>query len=1234
MLRKLFYVLSTLLIANGLFAQSGTLKGKVIDEGTSEPIPFANVTVEDNGKVLTGGTTDFDGNFTIKPVTPGKYTVKASYVGYQASQVNGVIVKGGVINYQDFKLKSSSKQLGEVSVTDYKVPLIDKDQTQSGGAVTAEDIKKMPGRSATSIAQTVGGVYSATGSESDVSIRGTRSEGTVYYVDGVKVIGESAVPKSALEQVTVITGGLPAQYGDATGGIINITTKGPSSKMNGAAEIQTTQFLDAFGSTIFGLNLMGPLYSKKDPETGAKKALMGFLISSEFTMHNDAAPSILGRWKANDEILDSIRTKPFRKAGASLSSTEFLTGALMNAEFLHKDDFENIKTSLNSSSYNIKINAKADYQPTRNFNITVGGSYRFAKTNAFIYNYQLFNSNNNPEVRTKDWRIWGRITQKFANQSAEEEKQSASLIKNAYYSIQADYSKYNSTTQDPEFKDDLFKYGYIGKFNVFKERSYTYGLDTNINLSGWLQDGARDTLVAFTPSEINADAAAFTSQYYSMFPETYYHLNLDRIQMGNGLINGETPSSIYSIWSSPGTKYDQYSYVDNNQFRVTASGSADIKDHEVSLGFEFEQKKNSSYAVNPVGLWTLARRLMNNHLIQLDVFNPILITDADGVFQDTINYNWLYNATDQSLFSLNFRKNHGYNITGNSFTDKIDIDSYDPSEFSIDYFSAEELLNSGNAYVSYYGYDHHGNKLKSKPSLNDFFTDAYTDEAGVLRYKREIAPYEPTYVAGYIQDKFAFNDLIFNVGVRVDRFDGNQMVLKDKYSLFETYRVGNSNDRANLLGSVTHPSNIGNDYVIYVDNIQNPTSILGYRNENTWYAKDGTEINDPTALFTATGIAPYLINANANAKLDASAFKDYEPDVTLMPRISFSFPISDEALFFAHYDILSKRPSYAARLNPVEYLYLTTLNNNPINNPDQKPEKTIDYELGFQQKLGNTSSLKMSAFYREMRDMQQVINVYGAYPVNYMTYGNLDFGTVKGVTFTYDLRRTSNVTVRANYTLQFANGTGSDLQTSLSLIKANLPNLRASLPLNYDQRHAVNVTVDYRFDGKANGLPYDGPQWGRKVFENAGANLVISSGSGTPYSKRLMPGTPSSNGGDNGGSLIGSINGSRLPWSTVMNLRIDKDINITFGEGEKKRPTNLNVYIEVSNLLNSMNLLDVYSSTGNADDDGYLTSPQNQSYIESRNDPSAYSNYYEMAVNHPGRYIAPRRIWLGVQFSF
>ena len=45
------------------------------------------------------------------------------------------------------------------------------------------------------------------------------------------------VPTSGIEQITVITGGLPAQYGDATGGIISVTTKGPSNKMFGGIRV-------------------------------------------------------------------------------------------------------------------------------------------------------------------------------------------------------------------------------------------------------------------------------------------------------------------------------------------------------------------------------------------------------------------------------------------------------------------------------------------------------------------------------------------------------------------------------------------------------------------------------------------------------------------------------------------------------------------------------------------------------------------------------------------------------------------------------------------------------------------------------------------------------------------------------------------------------------------------------------------------------------------------------------
>ena len=65
----------------------------------------------------------------------------------------------------------------------------------------------------------------------------------------------------------------------------------------------------------------------------------------------------------------------------------------------------------------------------------------------------------------------------------------------------------------------------------------------------------------------------------------------------------------------------------------------------------------------------------------------------------------------------------------------------------------------------------------------------------------------------------------------------------------------------------------------------------------------------------------------------------------------FSFPISDEAQFFAHYDVLTQRPPSANRIEPLDYLYMEDNVGATLNNPDLKPEKTVDYELGFAKKL-------------------------------------------------------------------------------------------------------------------------------------------------------------------------------------------------------------------------------------------------------------------------------------------
>jgi outer membrane receptor for ferrienterochelin and colicin len=1209
MIRRLLNTFAALILSAGLMAQSGTLNGRVTDANTGEPIPFANIVIELNGSTVTGGTTDFDGNFSIKPIPAGKYDVVASYVGYAAVKVTNVQIPAGKITFQNFTLKPAAEILKEVEVVEYKVPLISKDQTSSGGTVTSEEIAKMPGRSAAAVATTVAGVYSENGEVG--SIRGARSEGTVYYVDGVKVRGSSAVPKSAIEQVQVITGGLPAQYGDVTGGVISLTTKGPTREFFGGAEFVTSQYLDPYGYNLGGVMLSGPIISVKEKGSERKRTLAGFLISVEGNYVKDDYPSFVGEWRANDDVKEYIRQNPLRLV-------QTVDGAIIyqNADYLHSDSFQNYKTRANAENKGINAAGKIDISPIKDLNLTFGGTVDIRKNRLYSYSNQLFNSENNGHQFYNNWRVYGRLTQKFRDNSDEEK---VAIIKNPFYTIQVDYSKTFNKQYNEKFDDNFFAYGHIGKFITVPEKYYQWGVDTLTGLEGYIHETFFYRMTDFERGPYNPDLARYTELYFDYFKD-YYYKDRNSVILNGGLLNGMGAPSIYSIWASPGNPYASYTISDATQFRVSAAGSADIKNHEISLGFEFEQRKDSYFGLAPFGLWTLARSLTNFHILERDLYNPIIYRDANGIFKDTIDYPRLYSPASQSRFDKKFRESLGLAINDLTW---LDVDSYDPDVFKLEWFSADELFNQGSSYVAYYGYNYFGQKLNYKPTFDDFFNK--TDEEG---YKeRPIAPFEPNYVAGYIQDKFAFKDLIFNIGVRVDRYDANQMVLKDPYLLHEAYTVGDEDEKG-LIPNTLHPDNIPSNAVVYVNDLNNPTAINGYRVGSVWYNAQGIEIENPNAIASSTGIAPYLIDPDA--ELNSKAFEDYKPQIVVMPRISFSFPISDEALFFAHYDILSKRPTYAARLNPIQYLFIRQLNNDLLNNPNLRTEKTIDYELGFQQKISNTSSLKLSAFYREMRDMQQAIAVYGAYPVNYYTYGNIDFGTVKGFSTTYDLRRTGNVSMRASYTLQFANGTGSSFESGAAIVKSDKPNLRTTIPLDFDQRHNLALTVDYRYGGKVSGTTYNGPKiLGKSILANTGVNFVINSGSGSPYTKRNRP---------SGGTIVGSLNGSRKPWRTSINMRADRDIRVLLvdkkEDGSKEKYGYINVYIEISNLLNSRNVLGVYEYTGNPDDDGFLNFADYQSQIATQNDEIAFRNYYAMYINSPYNYNLPRTIRLGVQFNF
>ena len=1224
MLRKLYLLFATVLITAVAFAQTGTLKGTVLDGLSGEVIPFANVIIERNGTQTAGTTTDFDGKFTIKPIEPGTYTVKATFVGYQTFVMTGIIISANKITFQDLKL-SSGIQKGEVVIVEYKKPLIDQDNI-TGETKTAEEIVAMPTRSVASVAATTAGIYQRDEGES-LNVRGSRSDATDYYIDGIKVRGTLGVPQSAIEQITVMTGGLPAQYGDATAGIISITTKGPSNKFSGGAEVESSSLFDKYNKNILGLNLSGPILKKRNDDGTKGNSIIGYFFSGEFRMVDDSDPSAIGNWKIKDDVLKDLKADPFRPA------PDVSAGFLQNAEFVRMKDLEKVQARQNVAQKRIAVSGKLDFKPVNNTFLSLGGNYYYNTGHSYTRVYSLFNSNNNAESNSTTWRVFGKLTQKFGSQEADDDE-SASTIKNAFFTIQGDYTRNQYTTQDDSHNDNIFDYGYVGKFNTYKENIYNSGTiyDTTRNqyFSGQIHSGWTDTLYTFKAGNLNPDAAIYTDKYFDMFRDYGMTSYIDGYGMdgvirtpldlqGVGLRNGERSQSIYSLWYPFGREYNYYGYSYYSQTTFKASGSADIKDHEFSFGMEYEQRTDAAWGVNPVGIWGYMRQLANKHLTQLDFSNPNPIFDENGIFKDTVNFDRLYVAEEQSVFDLNLRNELGLNADN---VDWIDVDSYGPDRFDLNMFSADELLNNGGSYVSYYGYDYLGNRYEtnSQPTFEDFLT----------KKTRPIAAFQPIYTAGYVQDKFAIEDLIFNVGLRIDRYDANQPVLKDKYLLYDTYTA--SSNKARGLGSL---SQFGNDYHVYVDDIMHTaqSSIVGYRKGDTWYDVTGAEISTPDILINAAGgkIAPMVKDplAAVNGDLSTDAFKDYDPQTIIMPRIAFSFPISDEAQFFAHYDVLTQRPPERSRFNPTQYYFLEQNIGGLLNNPDLKPEKTVDYEIGFAQTLSLKSALTISLFYKELRDMIQVMNLPGAYPGRYMTMQNLDFGTVKGLSVAFDLRRTNNVSLTANYTLQFADGTGSSATSGYSLANTEQPNLRTMTPLSFDQRHAISLSVDYHY---GHGKDYNGPiLFGKKILQSAGFNAMISAGSGTPFSKQSNVTQEAAFGINDRSTLEGTLYGSRLPWQSRVSTKINKEFEIKWND---RKRSHVNLYLQLQNLFNTKNIISVYRATGNPEDDGYLSASASQNEINTKNNPESFVDLYEIKVNNPSHFSLPRMMNLGLTISF
>ncbi|MFQ5572059.1 MAG: carboxypeptidase-like regulatory domain-containing protein, partial [Rhodothermales bacterium] len=296
MLRKwgalVLFLLAMPILAYG--QSTGKLAGRVIDASTGDGLPGATVILD--GTTL-GTATDIDGNYFIIGVPVGEYDVRVSFVGYQTMIETGVEISGGYTREINFEL-SPGVELDEI-IVEYERPLIQKDAIGVPKIVSSEEIVSLPVRGAAAVAKIQAGVVSKEGSGT-LNIRGGRGAEVTYYIDGVKVIGTTGLPQSAIEEQEMVIGNINARYGDAMSGVINITTKSGSPNFFGSVEGITSESLDAFGYNLASATLGGPIIANK----------LSFFVAGEFLDQADSSPRALGELRISDDLLADLEASP------------------------------------------------------------------------------------------------------------------------------------------------------------------------------------------------------------------------------------------------------------------------------------------------------------------------------------------------------------------------------------------------------------------------------------------------------------------------------------------------------------------------------------------------------------------------------------------------------------------------------------------------------------------------------------------------------------------------------------------------------------------------------------------------------------------------------------------------------------------------------------------------------------------------------------------------------------
>ncbi|MFH1069524.1 MAG: TonB-dependent receptor [Candidatus Glassbacteria bacterium] len=249
----------------------GKIEGYIRDKDTGQPLAGAQVTVEGTN---LGNVTNADGYYFILNVPPGLRTITTSYTGYQKTSVGEQRIMAGYTTTVDFLISSTVISLEGIVVEGESSPLLQRDNVQTRQNLTQEQTAEVPYDDLNSIIGLQAGVRQQ--GDFNFTIRGGRQNEEALYVDGVLVRNfstglneQSPVDNStwfkvspyAIEEVSIITGGFQAEYGNAQSGVVNIVTRGGTEKFSGTVYFKTDEVLpkeNKYGFNMLRANVGGP----------------------------------------------------------------------------------------------------------------------------------------------------------------------------------------------------------------------------------------------------------------------------------------------------------------------------------------------------------------------------------------------------------------------------------------------------------------------------------------------------------------------------------------------------------------------------------------------------------------------------------------------------------------------------------------------------------------------------------------------------------------------------------------------------------------------------------------------------------------------------------------------------------------------------------------------------------------------------------------------------------------